>query len=83
MATSPIAKKCPILLRIPHTIKNPIAPKKLLGEIQFHAITPDPMEIPIVTNHIRPINAPVLSELFTLFLFLHVELLVIGYWFCF
>lgn len=72
MATRPIAKKCPILLRIPQTIKNPIAPKKLVGSIQFQAITPDPIEIPIVTNHIKPINAPVLSELLILLLFLNV-----------
>lgn len=36
---------------MPQRIKNPIAPRKLSGSIQFQAITPEPIEIPIVTIH--------------------------------
>ena len=33
-----------------------MAPEKLLGSIQSQAIMPEPIEIPIVTNHIKTIN---------------------------
>lgn len=45
-------------------------PEKLLGSIQSQAIMPEPIEIPIVTNHIKTINGPLLPELLIYFYFI-------------
>lgn len=42
-AIIPMRIKCPMEVRTPQTIKNPIAPTKDSGSVQFHERTPEPI----------------------------------------